>query len=572
MDFQKLSEYFSLIPLKGKRPLEKSWQQWCEKKRPLDVENFKGKNAGIACGPASGVIVVDVDDLLKFNAIIKENNWELPQTRVHITGSGKPHYLYVYPNNGKRYGCRSFKDPANEIDPETKKIKTIFDIKGLGGQVVAPGSIHPDTGKPYTVRHDIPPAPAPEWLLKLALHEESKEPLSQTSDKPADLSSLPVPLGTKKLIKDGEQRGARSEAIMSVLSSLGRANVPDSAIFSLFENYPIGEKYHEKKDARRKWLQDQINKVKRQHDNAGHAQGLSFDELEDEFSGDIEWLWRQHIPAALPSLISGREGSGKTSLCLQIAKETLESHSHGLVLWLATEGFVLDTVNKMRTHGLTDNRFQIIRKSDRTFRFNLFQVRDLKEIDSYLSTLQEPILAVFVDSLSGAIAGDFTEAKTAVAMNNLHSIVCDKFKAACVWIHHQKKGHAENLLDKSAGSPQITAAVRMVLSIVTKSAYVRTLKQAKTNLAPVPELTIIKAGNEIKIIEQEQSEENQTDKAEGFLLELFNENHKIPAREIYELGEEVGISSYPLKKAKARLGIQALKSGVENAWFWAWNL
>jgi hypothetical protein len=35
-----------------------------------------------------------------------------------------------------------------------------------------------------------------------------------------DIDSLPVNYGTKKLIKDGEAKGSRSEAMMSVVDSL----------------------------------------------------------------------------------------------------------------------------------------------------------------------------------------------------------------------------------------------------------------------------------------------------------------------------------------------------------------
>jgi hypothetical protein len=45
-----------------------------------------------------------------------------------------------------------------------------LDVKGLGGYIVVPPSIHPETGEPYVWDEDdhplkIRPAPAPEWLL-----------------------------------------------------------------------------------------------------------------------------------------------------------------------------------------------------------------------------------------------------------------------------------------------------------------------------------------------------------------------------------------------------------------------
>ena len=123
--WRSLSEKFSLIPLNGKAPVEKDWTKWCVDKRPYRFRNFRVRNAGVACGPASGVIVVDEDHKEKFKAICAENNWDLPETFTVSTGSGK-HYYYKYPQNGNEYGCRSFKDKE---DPKY----TIFDIKGLGG-------------------------------------------------------------------------------------------------------------------------------------------------------------------------------------------------------------------------------------------------------------------------------------------------------------------------------------------------------------------------------------------------------------------------------------------------------
>lgn len=559
--FKKLSEEFSLIPLNGKAPIEKNWQQWCGKKRPFNPDDFKGKNAGIACGPASEVIVIDVDDLVRFNKTLKEKNWKIPQTRVHMTGADKPHYLYLYPDNGNHYGCRSFKDLG-------------FDIRGSGGQVVAPGSIHPDTGEPYAIRHDIPITPAPQWLLKLAINEDPQKDIQPQQDKywDRDLASLPISLGTKKLIREGEPKGERSEAIMSVLSSLVRANISDSDIFNIFESYPIGEKYREKGRSREKWLQDQVNKVRRgQGTQAKCAIGMSFEDLEKEFSGEIDWLWREHIPKALPSMVNGREGSGKTTLCLQIAKEILKSNHTGMVIWIATEGFVLDTFNKMKEMELNDRRFQIPKKPDGTYRFNLKWREDCNYIANYLNQLNQPVLIVFVDSLRGASDFDANEDKMRIPIMNLNAIVCDSYKAACLWIHHFNKTDKGNLLDKSAGSPAITAAVRQVLSVTKKSAYIRSIRQAKSNVGISTELELIKAGKDIIIRQPDQeSEEGQTDRAEALLIELFKDRDTIPASEIFEEAEKDGILEHPLKDAKKRLGMQSSKIG--DRWFWKWKI
>lgn len=195
-DLQTLAKDFpSLIPLNGKRPFEEGWQKWCQEPRPFNPEEFKGRNAGIPGGPANGVVVLDVDHVVKFNKLLKGKGSKLPETRIHLTGSGKPHYLYQYPKNGHAYGCRSFNDPEGETDPKTGKVIKVFDVRGLGGQVVAPGSIHPDTKRKYIVHNALPIAPAPEWLLELCKQSRNahqEPPQAAEAGAVGGLDSLPL--------------------------------------------------------------------------------------------------------------------------------------------------------------------------------------------------------------------------------------------------------------------------------------------------------------------------------------------------------------------------------------------
>jgi hypothetical protein len=67
--FTELSKRFpSLIPLDGKRPIEKGWQKWCREPRKFDPKEFEGRNAGIPCGPVNGIPVLDIDDFKAFKA------------------------------------------------------------------------------------------------------------------------------------------------------------------------------------------------------------------------------------------------------------------------------------------------------------------------------------------------------------------------------------------------------------------------------------------------------------------------------------------------------------------------
>jgi Bifunctional DNA primase/polymerase, N-terminal len=57
---------------------------------------------------------------------------------------------------------------AEPVPCSTSRIAPKVDIKGDGGYVAAPPSIHPD-GPVYTLVRDLPIAPAPRWLVDLAM-------------------------------------------------------------------------------------------------------------------------------------------------------------------------------------------------------------------------------------------------------------------------------------------------------------------------------------------------------------------------------------------------------------------
>jgi len=176
--YRQISERFGLHPIKigTKAPKDTGWNNGCLEKRAYLEEDFieimpNGRpvvlNAGIACGPANGIIVLDVDSQEGFEQYCSKSNIELPleETLTIASGGKSLHHYYEFPNDGKHYG--------------NKSIGGVFDIRGLGGQVIAPGSIHYETGVAYTIRNDVPMLPAPAWLLELALKQD-KDPAEES--------------------------------------------------------------------------------------------------------------------------------------------------------------------------------------------------------------------------------------------------------------------------------------------------------------------------------------------------------------------------------------------------------
>lgn len=93
-----------------------------------------------------------------------------------------------------------------------------------------------------------------------------------------DVDLLQIPMGVKKLIKEGMPRGQRSEAVMSVITSLLKAHVNDKDISHIFAEYPkgIGAKYFEKGSGRDKWIQEEIFRAR--------GKFSKIDEVEDSYT------------------------------------------------------------------------------------------------------------------------------------------------------------------------------------------------------------------------------------------------------------------------------------------------
>lgn len=129
---------FRFILLNGKIPIEKNWPE--ENNYKYDdkkILNHKG-NYGILCG-RNNLIVIDFDNPIIQEEIIPK----LPRTFTVRTGTGLLHKYYKT-------------DHPENIKILDQKKNTLADIQGPRKQVVAPGSIHPDTKKPYEIIDDSP--------------------------------------------------------------------------------------------------------------------------------------------------------------------------------------------------------------------------------------------------------------------------------------------------------------------------------------------------------------------------------------------------------------------------------
>jgi hypothetical protein len=121
-------------------------------------------NIGIPTGELNGFFILDIDGL-EGEAALKKLEAEhayLPATKENITGNGR-HVFFRYVSETK-------------IACSAGKLSKGLDVRGDGGYIIAPPSIH-SSGKSYAESVDSTGmiALAPEWLIKLIVTKENSD-------------------------------------------------------------------------------------------------------------------------------------------------------------------------------------------------------------------------------------------------------------------------------------------------------------------------------------------------------------------------------------------------------------
>jgi hypothetical protein len=179
---------------------------------------------GVACGPKSGIWVLDVDlpDGPSSLEAIEAKHGKLPATLMQQTGSGGTQYFWKW--NG------------TEIRNSGSKIAKNIDVRGNGGYVVLPPSPHPSGGE-YKWLNKNSIADPPKWLVELltkpkertrantygqtALNSElAKLGQASVGTRNETLNQAAYSLG--QLVAGGElDHGAVSAALLGVALSIG---------------------------------------------------------------------------------------------------------------------------------------------------------------------------------------------------------------------------------------------------------------------------------------------------------------------------------------------------------------
>jgi len=178
-----------VIPIKQgeKRPPMQGWQN-AATSDPTTIRTwFEGQFKDCGLGIATGefrdryLIVIDIDDRPEFSGSDTLNDLEqlhgqLPETVEVITGSGGRHIYFL--------------TDAPIRNEASGRLGVGIDVRGIGGQVLAPPTVHPN-GKTYewvegrSIANN-PPADMPLWMV-LILTEKHTDDIPMTYEPTANI-------------------------------------------------------------------------------------------------------------------------------------------------------------------------------------------------------------------------------------------------------------------------------------------------------------------------------------------------------------------------------------------------
>lgn len=205
------------LPFKTKRPIIAGWQRDGWTRNPAEAASFFAdgpSNVGMVTGaPSENVFVVDCDGPEGLATLADmEVSGLIPRAGVRsLTGGGGEHVL--------------LRAPRDLRIPNKVGLKPGLDIRGEGGQVVVPPSVHPN-GNPYvweTAPWEAAIPEAPAELLDLILGEGGPNPPS----KIVATSKKGIPEGTRndRLFREGARLrgiGLGEAAIYAELAEINR--------------------------------------------------------------------------------------------------------------------------------------------------------------------------------------------------------------------------------------------------------------------------------------------------------------------------------------------------------------
>ncbi len=304
--------------------------------------------------------------------------------------------------------------------------------------------------------------------------------------------------------------------------------------------------------------------------------------LEDVVVEPVRWLWYPYIPLGKLSIIHGDPAEGKTTLALWIAAacsrgQALSDGEPQTVLYQTAEDGLGDTIKPRLLESQAD----------------LHHIYTIDETDFPLSMLDERIGEAIEKTHAQLMILDPMQAYLGekVDMNRANEVrtvmkgltkVANQTGCAIVLVGHLNKSQSANSAQRGLGSMDFRAAARSVLLVgrLKNDRDIRVMVHDKSSLAPEGPSRAFslengtlrwQEGYETLTADQLLSGRSQDTKltlAEELILDTLDRRPAVPAKEMFSLAQQAGISARTLKSARGNLRDCVQSVRVANDWLW----
>jgi hypothetical protein len=556
-----------LLPIRAhdKTPLVKAWPQVATSdttQLEAWAAQFPACNWGAVTGPVSGIFVLDVDGN-PGKAALKEyqqQGWKLPETLTVYTGRGR-HLYFRWPD-------------GQAVRNSAGKLANGLDIRGEGGYVVIPPSIHSNGSHYAFANPDAAIAEAPEWLLSL-LREPAQGPW----------------LVSPKL--DGAiADGRRNNSLASLAGTMRRRGMSQAAIEAglIEENHQNCQEPLPDDEVR--GIAASVAKYAPATSTTAKARRPKLVCLSDVEPKPVDWLWEPYLPKGMLALLSGDPGSGKTFLSLAIAAalsngqtpHTLQTCEPVNTLYLSLENSAAHVV-RPRFDSLKGDcrRFELLQGSisGENQPIGTISLTDIDLIEQAIVEAKAGLLIVDpIQSYLGADVDAHRSNETRPVLDGLGQLA-SKYNCCVLLVRHLSKSSGNRAIHRGLGSIDITGAARTELLAGTapNDPNNRALVQVKNNVGPLGDslgFTIGENGfawtgksdlTSVDLLAPDYQTEKRSDisRAVDYLKSEMASGPKLQ-KELVDISE---FSERTLQRAARKVGVKRQRDGEHGPWLWS---
>ena len=529
-------------------------------------------NIGVATGATSGIVVLDVDGKKGETSLIDlaRGGFHLPDTYTVRSGGGGQHHYFLCPE-------------GTVVRNSQSKIAPGLDIRGQGGCVVAPPSLHRSGGRYEINEPAIPPVPCPEWLLRLALGGSTRQSRqTRTTQAGAQIGKgsrtnwLVSHAGT--MHKRGMDPASIEAALLAENTAKCSPPLPDEKVRSIARDIPARYPIPKSESDVKPILKPDLIR------------------LADVEARPVDWLYQPFIPTRMLSMISGDPAAGKSYVSLALAAglsrgKLLDGRmvEPASTVYLTCENPIAECVRpRFDSLGGDPARLFVLKGTlydeGGEEQRGAITLADVAILDEAISqTLARLVIVDPIQSYLGTSVDLHRSNETRPVLDGLAKLA-ESHGCAILLVRHLSKQSGGKPIHRGLGSIDLSGAVRseMLAGSLPDDPDTRALVHVKSNVGRMgnalgysidPEGVFAWTGESSLtaadlLAAPAGPDDSKLTEATEWLTEILKAGG-IEQKEIRAMAEQRCISYSTLRRAKEALRIRSGKGGMRGVWIWS---